>query len=104
MELRQVWISQTFWSRPRTHYRAALSLRGFHVKIRLAVMAPISHSFEDETPEAKARWFRSLTVDERIAMLCAWTDLILENNPGIAERKDAQPVTGRIRVLTLPRR
>ena len=46
------------------------------------MMAPISHSFEDETPEAKARWFRSLTVDERIAMLCAWTDLILENNPG----------------------
>ena len=46
------------------------------------MMAPISHSFEDETPEAKARWFRSLTVDERIAMLCAWTDLILENNLG----------------------
>jgi hypothetical protein len=66
--------------------------------------AQISHSFEDETPEAKARWFRSLPVNERIAMLCAWTDLILENNPGIAERKDAQPVTGRIRVLELPRR
>jgi hypothetical protein len=32
------------------------------------MMAPISHSFEDETPEAKARWSRSLTVDERIAM------------------------------------
>ena len=85
-------------------FSAEPSPRDFHVKIRLAMMAPISHSFEDETPEAKARWFRSLTVDERIAMLCAWTDLVLENNPEIAERKDAQPVTGRIRVLTLSRR
>jgi len=63
----------------------------------------ISHSREDETPEAKARWFQSLTVDERIAMLCAWTDLVLENNPDIANQKEATPIPGRVRVLDLPR-
>jgi len=41
VELRQVWISQTFWSRPRTHYRAALSPGDFHVKIRLVMAAQI---------------------------------------------------------------
>ena len=60
----------------------------------------ISHSFDDETPEAKARWFQGLPVEERIAMLCAWTDLILENNPGVAELKDAQPIAGRVLVLS----
>jgi hypothetical protein len=67
--------------------------------MRLVMEPGVSHSFEDETPEAKARWFHGLPVEERIAMLCAWTDLILENNPGMAERKDAQPVAGRVRVL-----
>jgi len=64
----------------------------------------ISHSREDETPEAKALWFQSLSVEERMELLCEWTDLILENNPGILERKSAQPITGRVRVLELPRR
>jgi hypothetical protein len=63
----------------------------------------ISHSREDETPEAKARWFQSLTVEERIAMLCAWTDLVFENNPDIANQKEATPIPGRVRVLDLPR-
>ncbi len=70
---------------------------------RHAVIAGISHSREEETPEAKARWFQSLTVEERIAMLCAWTDLVFENNPDIARCKDAKPIAGRVRVLELPR-
>ena len=64
----------------------------------------ISHSRQEETPEAKALWFQSLSVEERMELLCEWTDLILENNPGILERKSAQPITGRVRVLELPRR
>jgi hypothetical protein len=63
----------------------------------------ISHSREEETPEAKARWFQSLTVEERIAILCAWTDMVLENNPDIANQKEAIPIPGRVRVLKLPR-
>lgn len=59
----------------------------------------VSHSFEEETPEAKARWFQSLSLSERMDMLCAFTDMILENNPEIAEKRDVKSVTGRIQVL-----
>ena len=66
-------------------------------------MFGISHSREAETPEAKARWFQSLSLEERMEYLCVMTDLVLENNPRILDRKHAQPTSGRIRVLTLPR-
>lgn len=60
----------------------------------------ISHDLVEETPGAKARWFQSLSLSERMDLLCYFTDLVLENNPLIAERKDAKPVAGRVRVLS----
>jgi hypothetical protein len=60
----------------------------------------ISHDRQEETPEAKARWFQSLLLSERMELLCFFTDLILTNNPRIAEQKHAQSVTGRVRVLS----
>jgi len=60
----------------------------------------ISHDLAEETPEAKARWFQSLSLSERMDLLCLFTDLVLENNPQIVERKDAKPLAGRIRVLS----
>ena len=60
----------------------------------------ISHSRSDETLEAKVVWFRSLSLPERMDMLCNFTDLALALNPGILDKKDAQPVKGRIRVLS----
>lgn len=60
----------------------------------------ISHSRMEESPEAKAKWFGSLTLAERMEMLCAFTDLVLENNPEIVDQKrDAEPSSVRIRVL-----
>ena len=59
----------------------------------------ISHSFEEETPEAKARWFQSLPLSERMDMLCFFTAIILENNPGIVERIDVKSTSRRVRVL-----
>lgn len=59
----------------------------------------VSHSRDAETPEAKARWFQSLPLEGRMELLCAYTDLILENNPEIAEERDAQSTSGRVRVL-----
>jgi len=50
----------------------------------------ISHSRRKESPEAKARWFQSLSLQERMDLLCFYTDLILTNNPGIIKKKDAQ--------------
>ena len=61
----------------------------------------ISHDRSEETPEAKARWFQSLSLEERMEIFCAYTDLILSINPNIADRKDVKPVAGRILVLKL---
>ena len=60
----------------------------------------ISHSCSEETPEAKARWFQSLPLEERMELLCMFTDMILSANPAILESKDVKPVAGRIRVLS----
>ncbi len=65
------------------------------------ISGTVSHDRRDETPEAKARWFQSLTLIERMDLLCAYSDMILDLNPQIARRKrNAQPATGRIRVLS----
>jgi len=60
----------------------------------------ISHSRQEESSEAKARWFQSLSLSERMDYLCFFTDLILQNNPKILEKKNAQPAWGRFRVLS----
>ncbi len=60
----------------------------------------ISHDLEEETPESKAQWFQSLLLSERMVMLCFFTNLVLENNPMVAEHKDDQPGAGRIRVIS----
>ncbi|MCC6607590.1 MAG: hypothetical protein IT327_30565 [Anaerolineae bacterium] len=60
----------------------------------------VSHSRSEETPEAKARWFQSLSLEERMEMLCMFTDMILSANPSILESNDVKPVAGRIRVLS----
>ena len=64
---------------------------------------PVSHDRLEETPEAKARWFGSLTIAERMDLLCAFTDLALEANPGLQEKKNAQPASGRIQILSVKR-
>ena len=60
----------------------------------------ISHSRDDETIEAKAIWFQSLTLAERMDMLCSFTEFALELNPSLSDAKDAQQTQGRIRVLS----
>jgi hypothetical protein len=37
----------------------------------------ISHDYQEETVEAKARWFQALPLAERMELLCLFTDLIL---------------------------
>lgn len=60
----------------------------------------VSHDRSDESLESKARWFQSLSLLERMDMLCFFTDLILENNPKIVEKKNDQPTWGSFRVLS----
>ena len=59
----------------------------------------VSHDRADESPEAKARWFRSLPMSDRMELLCFYTDVALTVNPGLAEVKDAPETPGRVRVL-----
>lgn len=63
-------------------------------------MKEISHDINEESIEAKVRWFRSLPLSERMEMLCNYTDLALELNPDLAGEKDAQSITGRVRILS----
>ena len=60
----------------------------------------ISHNRDDESIEAKVEWFRSLSIEERMDLLCCFTDLALALNPDILEKKDDQPFNRRIRVLS----
>ena len=64
----------------------------------------ISHDWQEETPEAKARWFQSLSLSARLDVFFNLMDVMMEINPAMAESKDAQPVPGRVLVLELPRR
>jgi len=60
----------------------------------------ISHNRDEETIEAKARWFQSLPLSERMEIMCAFTDLALEINPDLPDRKDAQPINRRFQIIT----
>jgi hypothetical protein len=60
----------------------------------------VSHDRKEETPEAKAQWFQSLTMAERMDLLCEFTDLALSVNPRLVERKNAQQTGQRIQFLS----
>ena len=60
----------------------------------------VSHNRKDESIEEKARWFRSLSLAERMDMLCFFTDLMIEANPQMLEKKDAEPVEGSIQIIS----
>lgn len=64
----------------------------------------VRHGWSEETPEAKARWWQSLTMEERAEYFDEFMEFILELNPDLLKQKarDAKPVPGRIQVLTLP--
>lgn len=62
----------------------------------------ISHTFQDETIEAKTRWFRSLPISERMDLMVEFIELALAVNPDLMEKKDATPVKGRIQVIAKP--
>jgi hypothetical protein len=69
--------------------------------VRLVILE-VSHDRVEETPEAKARWFRSLTMGERMEVLCSFTDLALAVNPDVADKRDAQQALGRIQIVSRP--
>jgi len=61
----------------------------------------ISHKRSDESLSAKAKWFGSLPIEERMQVFCDFTEMILAVNPKILKCKHVKPIPGRIQVLTL---
>lgn len=64
----------------------------------------VSHDRTEETLANKAEWFRSLSLTDRMDLLCSFTDIALEINPGLADLKDAQQTSRSIRILSEVRR
>lgn len=59
----------------------------------------VSHDRSVETPESKVRWFRSLSMEERMTVFCDYMDLALEAHPELMEKENAQPAQGRVLVV-----
>jgi hypothetical protein len=51
----------------------------------------VLHDRQQETIEAKTRWFRSLSMTERMEVFCSFTDLILSVNDDLKKKNNAQP-------------
>jgi len=62
----------------------------------------VSHNWNEETIEAKTLWFSSLTIEERMDLFCSITDLALSADPSLPERHCAEPIAGRIQVISAP--
>jgi len=62
----------------------------------------ILRGWSAESPEAKARWFQSLTINERLDIFCELAELVLAANPKLLDAKHAEPIPGRVQVLTRP--
>jgi hypothetical protein len=60
----------------------------------------VSYGREEESLQAKTRWFKSLTLESRMDLLCSFTDLVLEQNPKISDKKDAQPIKRTFQVVS----
>jgi hypothetical protein len=61
----------------------------------------VSHDIRDENMEAKARWFQSLSLEERMDLFVAFTSLILENDPDVVKKKHLPLSSDRVRVISL---
>jgi hypothetical protein len=64
----------------------------------------VSHDRAEETLANKSEWFRSLSLTDRMDLLCSFTDIALEINPGIVDLKDAEQASRSIRILSKARR
>jgi hypothetical protein len=64
------------------------------------MVGEVSHDPAEERPEAKAAWFRSLSMEERMELLCEITNLALEINPSIQDKRDDGPPSGSVQTLS----
>lgn len=60
----------------------------------------VTHDRTEESIEAKVRWFKTLSLPERMEMFCSFTDLALAMNPKLADMKDAQQTERRFQIIS----
>ena len=65
----------------------------------IGVMYGISHDMNEESIEAKVRWFRSLSGEERMDDFCEFMDLIFELRPELRLGRDTDSYKGKVKVL-----
>ena len=66
------------------------------------MVGTVEHNWHEETPDAKARWFQSLSMLERMEVFCSFTDLALTLNPALQDQRHVRSITGRFQVLSKP--
>jgi hypothetical protein len=60
----------------------------------------MTDEFVDQSLLEKARWFATLSIEERMAWLDEWTEIILQNNPVAFQRfDDDKPIQGTLRLV-----
>lgn len=64
----------------------------------------VGHDRSEETPQAKARWFASLSMNERMEMLVAFTELALATRPELLDKPVAEPTAKHIQAGSIMRR
>jgi hypothetical protein len=60
----------------------------------------IRHDRNQESLEAKTLWFRSLSMADRMDVFCSFIELALSVNPNLKDRSHAQPIAGRVQILS----
>ena len=60
----------------------------------------VKYGVAEETIEAKTLWFKSLSIQERIEVICAFSELAYDLNPKLAERPNDQPTGRSIQILS----
>jgi len=61
----------------------------------------VSTSRDDESPEAKARWYQSLPLSRRLDVWTEMIELLLAANPDLPRTKDVQHTSASVRVLEI---
>ena len=67
-----------------------------------AMSVKVLYGYEHETLEAKAAWFRTLSVADRLRHLDAMYRLAVAVNPNFRKGRELGQILGSVRVLELP--
>ena len=62
----------------------------------------VHHGWEHETIEAKARWFQSLSAEDRLDLLWEFMEMIRSASPSLLEKRNAEQSAKGVRILRLP--